>query len=249
MNLNKIVKATIKSHGENAPTHFGFKKATLDGYMRTGKWPLKLINQILTEQMGAVGAMEAEQPPLAPSEHLFPDAQPAPIGPAFMQESVQPPLPPEPPPTVLELGLVQQRLNEVAKYIQGTIDFYIRQYGSRITMLEKQYQMLSQAAMRSAGLGNVSLARPDTGVPVDQWFTTNPNAGAPLGAGPYAQPRMGNALDTGIAPTREMVEAQANMTTLEGVPVPNAQQAHPAFYDPNAKPFGFGWNVPRPPRR
>jgi hypothetical protein len=166
----------------------------------------------------------------------------------FSQPAAPPPVwsQPEQSPVALELRILQQRLDAVVKYIQSTVDFYIKQFSARIMVLEKTCAQLGAFQLRTAGIANLS--RPDEGVPVDQIFTTNPNAGAPLGQGPYPTLR-GNALDTGIAPTKAMVDAQANMTILEGVPVPGAQVAHPAYHDPNAPAYGFGWNQPRPPRR
>lgn len=212
--LNKLVKATLKRYGDDAPAHFGIKKTTLDGYMKRGKYPLALIEKILYEQKDAPAPPVEEPPP-----------QPAPPQPM-----------PQPRPTPTPQG---DRVEQIVKYIQGTVDIYIRQFSQRIGNLEKQYEAMRQAQLRQAGMPN--LARPDQGVPVEQVFTTNPHAA--IGVNP---PPLGNALDTGIAPTKDQVDAQANMTIIEGVPIPGGQLARPADYIPNQPSFGFGWNIPRP---
>lgn len=124
-----------------------------------------------------------------------------------------------------------ERLRVIENYLQDTVDFYLRQFNDRITKVEQTVELLRVEHLRQAGMP--SLARPAQGVPVEQVFTTNPQ-------------RALNPLDSGIAPTKEMVDAQANITTVEGVPIPNATVAAPAAPIPNAPPFGYGWNQPRP---
>lgn len=123
------------------------------------------------------------------------------------------------------------RLAVIEDYLQRTVDFYLRQFNDRITAVEQKVELLRVEHLRQAGMP--SLARPAQGVPAEQTFTTRPeNAGVP---------------GLGVAPTKEMVDAQANMTIIEGVPVRGAQLAGPA--EPaNSPPFGYGWNQPRPPK-
>lgn len=123
------------------------------------------------------------------------------------------------------------RLDQISDYLQKTVDFYLKQFNDRIGKLEFAVQSLQVNQLRLAGVP--SLARPDQGVPAEQVFTTSPFG------------HIGHPLDTGIAPTREQVEAQADMVIIEGVPVPGAQLARPATPHPSP-PFGFGWNTPRP---
>jgi hypothetical protein len=204
--LKNIVRTALKQYGDGAAEHFGVAEGTLKGYIKKGKYPLKLVEQILSEQKENVALDEQKPEPVAPMEK-FMEAQ--------WRESD-----------------TTKRLEEVVRYIQGTVDFYIKQFAERIAALEASY-------MRHAGLS--SLARPDQGVPVDQTYTTNPNTGVTsMGRHP---------LDTGIAPTKAQVDAQANMAIIEGVPVPGTQLAGPAKYNPDAPAFGFGWNTPRPPRK
>lgn len=213
--LNKLVRATLKRYGDQAPERFGVKKGTLDGYLKRGKFPLKFVEAILHDN--PVG--ETTAPPQ-------PEPQP------------QPPPPPEQPstftsvssfPPVGEQAVISGRVEEIVKYIQGTVDVYIKQFNYRIGLIEKEIGVVRANQMRAA-IGVASLARPDQYAPVDQTFTTNP---------------LGNALDTGVAPTKEQVDAQANMAIIEGVPVPGAQLARPAEFLPMQPSFGFGWNRPR----
>jgi hypothetical protein len=220
--LNKIVKAALKSYGDNAAAHFGIKEGTLKSYIKRGKYPLSLIEKILadTGQIEMGPAMQGQ--PVGVEREPEPQLSTA----AVINKIVNP----DP-----DLASVNTRVQDVIQYLQSTVDFYIKQFASRIGLLERTVAALSAQQLRLAGMA--SQTRPAAGVPVDQVFTTNPTVG------------IGNALDTGVAPTKEQVEAQANMTIIEGVPVPNAQLAHPAEYDPNAPAFGYGWNQPRPPRK
>jgi len=225
--LKTLVKATLKRHGQNAAAHFGVAEGTLAHYKRTGKYPLSFVEKILAEQTEEPKPDGPMPPP--PPEGPVPTAAVAPQ--------------PVATPVETESAAVTRRMDDVVKYLQGTVDFYIKQFGARIFVLEKAVAQLSAGQLRAAGMPN--LLRPDEGVPIDQTFTTNPAAG--LGQGPH--PQIGNSLDTGIAPTKEMVDAQAHMTIIEGVPVPNAKVAGPAGYDPNVPAYGYGWNTPRPPRK
>jgi hypothetical protein len=227
--LKTLIKATLKKYGKDAAKHFGMSESTLAKCKLSGRYPTKFIDQILAEGMPMV------------ADHAVPPVEDPPPSPE--------PVPP-PPPTVTSTTTampslhqfarpdLDKRLDDVVKYIQQTVDFYIKQFAARITVLERTCAALSSVKLRSEG---VSLARPDQGVPVEQTFTTNPN--------PQFFPPRGNSLDTGIAPTKEMVDAQANMTIIEGVPVPGAELARPAEYIPDQPSFGFGWNQPRPQRK
>jgi hypothetical protein len=219
--LQKIIKSTLKGYGENAAEHFGVRKGTLDGYMRSGRYPLKLIEKILADasrnylETGPAEQVQMHDPVPPPTPRL-----------AEMQAAN----------TICDPAFesIQTRVEQIIKYIQGTVDFYIRQYAERLNLLERAVAALSAGQLRQAG--SPSLVRPEEGVPVDQIYTTNPNAGLGLGRHP---------LDTGLAPTKEQVDAQANMAIIEGVPVPGARLAGPAVYNPDAPPFGFDWNKPR----
>jgi hypothetical protein len=123
-----------------------------------------------------------------------------------------------------------EREREMTHYLQRTVDFYIKQFASRVALLERTVAALSAQQLRLSGVA--SQTRPDAGVPVDQVYTTSPS-GAPF--------------DTGRAPTKEQVDAQASMPIIEGVPIPGARPAAPAYGDSSAPPFGYGWNKPRPP--
>jgi hypothetical protein len=216
--LNKLVRATLKRYGEQAPERFGVKKVTLDGYVKRGKFPLKLIEAILHDNpVGVEAPPQPAPPPPPPPTQAAPPQQPA----TFTSGSSFPP--------VGEQSVISGRVDQIVKYIQGTVDFYIKQFSERITLLEKEIGVVRANQMRAA-IGVASLARPDQYAPVDQTFTTNP---------------LGNSLDTGVAPTKEQVDAQANMAIIEGVPVPGAQLARPAEFLVNQPSFGFGWNQPR----
>ena len=223
--LRETVRDTLKKYGDEAPARFGVNPKTLKRYIKTGHYPLSLIQKIEADAMVngdprmIVGDMMAAVP-----DEMPPAPEPAPPPP--------PPLEPEGVMTIFEHGITK-RLAAAEKYLQGTVDFYLRQFDTRLKQLEQTYQMLRVEQMRQAGVGG-SLARPAQGAPIVQTYTTNPVGG--------------NSLDTGIAPTKEMVDAQAGMTYIGGVPVPNAQIAGPAVPIPNQPSFGFGWNQPRPPR-
>lgn len=206
LDYTKQIKAILKRYGDEAAEHFGVAKGTLANYMRTGRYPLKLVEKILAEQSpsGAVPSQSGpvEKPlagaPLANGGRAAPEAT------------------------------LESRVELIEEYLQKTVDFYLRQFAEHLAKLDMMVSSLHVEHLRHTGLP--SLARPDQGLPAEQTFTTNPR---------------GNALDTGIAPTKEMVDAQARMMTVEGVPVPNAQVAGPAVQLPNQPAFGFGWNLPR----
>lgn len=228
IDLTKTVKATIKAWGDKASEHFGIKQGFLDGYVKRGKYPLKLIQQILAEQQQTI-----------PVEEPMP--QFSTMGQERLPETNIPVMPmPERP--VPEVAYYDPRVGEIVKYIQGTLDFYVKQHSARIDQLEKMVQLLRVELLRRAGMPNASLARPDQGVAVDQVFTTNPNAGVqPFGGGGMAP------LDSGFAPTKAEVDAQMFMPTVEGGMnvLGRGDVAHPAYQIPNQPAFGFGWNEPR----
>jgi len=231
MNLNTLVKNTLKGYGDGAGAHFGIKDATLKRYMKTGKYPPNLIEKILAEQKEP-GSFNVDFNQPQPTQPPPPADEPLePMAPSYDPRRNFPAA------VAVDVAGLERRVGEIVKYLQTTVDFYIKQFNTRIGIAERGIIALSNAQLRATGMPN--LARPDQNVPVDQTFTTNPNP----------QFGIGNAFDTGVAPTKAMVDAQANMTTLEGVPVPNAMIAHPAEYIPDQPPFGFGWNQPRPPRR
>jgi hypothetical protein len=237
--LQDIVKATIKAYGDDAPAHFGIAKGRLDGYLKRGKYPLALIDKILSEQQENA-PMEMPEPQPEPQTQPYPQDLPPPVASAgtFYNSGfgVDPYPPRQPPPIEAEVAATAVRVEQIVKYIQGTVDVYLKQFNQRIGNLEKQFYAMRNAQLRMAGVPN--LARPDQNAPVEQVFTTNPNAGL---RGP-----IGNAFDTGIAPTKDMVDAQAGMTIIEGVPVPGGELARPADYIPDQPAFGYNWNVPRP---
>jgi hypothetical protein len=222
----KLVRDALKKWGDDAPAHFGIQKGRLEGYIKRGNYPPSLMGQIIAEE-GLPRAAEEQPTPQ-------PEPQPPPPPPMYpptgqYEWPVEPVAPPVPPQGVqYELMATNKRVGDIVSYIQNTIDLYIKQFAARIAMLERQFSAVRTEQLRAAGAVR---ARPDQGVPVDQVFTTSP---------------LGNALDTGIAPTREQVEAQANMTIIEGVPVPGGQLARPAEFIPNQPSFGFNWNIPRP---
>ena len=226
MNLNKRVKDTLRKYGEGAAAHFGVSEGTLKGYIRKGKYPLKFISQILAEGEPMIAGEDAA--PEVMSQLSMPTAD--------LVNSIVNPNQGNIPVRMEQTFATAARVEQIVKYLQTTVDFYIRQFAGRIENVERACAALSAAYLRASGAP--SLARPAEGVPVDQIYTTNPNVGV--------QPFGGNALISGVAPTKEQVDAQANITTIGGVPIPNAQKAHPAVQDPNALPFGFGWNAPRP---
>lgn len=214
------VKDLLKSYGDQAGEHFGISQTALNGYIKRGKYPVELMAKVFAE-------LGPEQP-----EN---DVSPSPI-----QMPVPPQLPREEPRIVAPShpAAIGARVDTVEQYLQQTVDFYLRQFGDRLAKIENAVNTLHRAQMKHMGVP--SLARPDAGVPVEQVFTTNPN--------PHTQ-LQGNSLDTGIAPTREMVDAQANDVIIEGVHMRGAELARPAMPVPAVPPFGFGWNQPRPPRR
>jgi len=211
---DKQIKAILKDKG--AAEHFGLRQSTLDTYIKRGKYPLTLIQRVLDEQKE--GAFPPEAVPMPPD---------APEVVSGVPEVMRKPQP-QPQPHGTGVPLVEKRVEDIVKYLQTTVDFYIKQFAARITNIERTCAALSAAHLRASGAP--SLTRPDQNVPVEQTFTTNP---------------LGNSLDTGVAPTKAMVDAQANMTTLEGVPIPGAQVAHPAEFIPDLPSYGFGWNKPR----
>jgi hypothetical protein len=226
--LTKRVREVIKAYGDDAPAHFGIKKGTLDGYVKRGKYPLALIGKILAEEQQDKPEPQPEPEPPPPPRQMHP----------YPQGTVYNSGKEAPAPWPIDVSAATaRRVEEIVRYIQGTVDVYIKQFNHRIDLLEKHVAFLRANQMRAA-VGSGSLTRPDETVPVEQVFTTNPNTGF---GGP-----IGNALDTGIAPTKEMVDAQANMTIIEGVPVRGAQLARPAQYIPEQPSFGYNWNVPRP---
>lgn len=234
MNLNKRVKDTLKKYGEGAAAHFGVSEGTLKGYIRKGKYPLKFINQILAEGEPMIAGQDAPEVVSGVPEQYRQTTPSMPT--ADVVNSIVNPNQGSIPVRMEQTFATAARVEQIVKYLQTTVDFYIRQFAGRIENVERACAALSAAYLRASGAP--SLARPAEGVPVDQIYTTNPNVGV--------QPFGGNALISGVAPTKEQVDAQANITTIGGVPIPNAQVAHPAVQDPNALPFGFGWNAPRP---
>lgn len=252
IDLNKQARALIKQYGDEAPAHFGVKKATLEGYIKRGKYPFSFIEKILREltQEAPPDQFDPEPTgyptPTAPQGYDVPPEPPQPetaFGSTVWDGRPTAPMPAPPPQP--RTKPVEARVEEVVQYIQGTVDHFLNQFADRISNLERAVSNMRQAQMRqaqiNAGLPG-SLARPDQGVPVQQVFTTNPNPhvgmGTPLG--------MGNALDSGIAPTKAMVDAQANDVVIEGVHMRGAELAGPATFMPNQPAFGFGWNQPRP---
>jgi hypothetical protein len=246
--FTNLVRTALKSEGASA--RYGITESRLKRYMKTGKYPLKLIQQVLTEQ----GTQPPEPPkpteiPLPPKPEPIPEPEPEPVaaggggvfGGALNTEMhtddvIRRMLDPH----ADNIKYLLDREREVTQYLQRTVDFYIKQYASRISLLERTVAALSQQQLRLSGIA--SQTRPDAGVPVDQVYTTSPY--------PTQNPNpQGNSLVTGVAPTKEAVDAQAHMTTIEGVPVPGARLASPAYGDANAPSFGQGWNTPRPPRR
>jgi hypothetical protein len=224
--LTKHVRDTLKAYGDQAPAHFGVKKATLDGYIKRGKYPLSLISKIIGEQQAMADAPPEVGPPPPPE----PRPQPRP--------ATRPTPPPQPETwdAGQALTATNQRVQQIVDYIQQTVDVYIKQFSSRIDLLEKHLAFVRANQMRAA-VGAASLTRPDQMAPVDQVFTTNPNTGV---GGP-----IGNNWDTGVGPTKEAVDAQASVPIIEGVQVRGAELARPATFFPEQPAFGFGWNIPR----
>lgn len=251
--LKTLVRRTLKELGDEAPARLGIKKATLDGYIKRGKYSLDFIEKILKAQPPEQEQGYPEPTPEQPVQGYEdprhpPDYVPAPslVSPNFVPPPPQPVWPqPQPQPVPQPTQPVEAQVNEIVRYIQGTVDHFLNQFADRISNLERAVSAIRQAHLRDvqmrAGLAS-SLARPDQGVPVEQVFTTNPSGimGTPLG--------MGNALDTGRAPTKEAVDAQANDVIIEGVHMRGAELARPATFIPNQPAFGYGWNRPRPPR-
>jgi len=226
IDLNTIVKKTLKKYGDKAAEHFGVSAGTLKSYTKRGHFPLKFVDKVIADPVAQQIAMAgATAPPDAPETVSG-------IPEAYRQ--------PQPEMTTTVAAPMDQRMYQVEDYLRNTVDFYIRQYANRIAVLEAQVQQLqgyvghlSRGHLRDAGVGG-SLVDPSRGSIAGPMFTTNPNGGmAPL--------------DSGIAPTKAMVDAQAGMTFIGGVHVPNARPAGPAEAVPQAA-FGFGWNQPKPSR-
>lgn len=217
---NQRVKETLKRYGDQAGEHFGVKQATLNGYIKRGKYPVDLVVKVLAE--------------IGPEQQTVTDP--------FLGDGLQPLPPPREEPRIVgpkHPAALDARMEMVEQYMQQTVDFYLRQFGDRLGRLEQAVNMLHREQMKHMGVP--TLARPDAGVPVEQVFTTNPNA-------PYVHP-LGHPATSGVAPTREMVDAQANDVIIEGVHMRGAELARPAMAVPQVPPFGFGWNQPRPPRK
>jgi hypothetical protein len=238
--LTTHVRKTLKAYGDEAAAHFGVKKATLDNYIKRGRYPLSLIGKILREQ-GQDAPSEQAEPRPEPQPPPPPETQPYPQDILYNSGYGLDPKQPYVPPLEAELTATAVRVQQIVDYIQHTIDVYIKQFASRIDLLEKHVAFLRANQMRAA-VGAASLTRPDAMAPVEQVFTTNPNAG-------LAGHPLGNSWDTGVAPTKEMVDAQANRPVIEGIEVRGAELARPATYIPEQPSFGYGWNQPRPPRK
>jgi hypothetical protein len=235
MNDSKTrVKAILKRHGANAAAHFGTTEGRLKRYLSTGKWPLDFVDRVLAEENEA-----GPQPPQSEPEPLAAGSGGV-LGGALNTEddAIRRMLDPN----GEALRYLQSREREMTTYLQQTVDFYIKQFSSRLGLLERTVAALSAQQLRLAGMA--SQTRPDAGVPVDQVYTTNPYPTQ----NPPNQPPL-NALVSGVAPTKEAVDAQASMPIIEGVPIPGARPASPAYGDANSPPFGYGWNKPRPPPR
>jgi hypothetical protein len=250
------VRKTLKDYGDQAAAHFGVKQATLDGYIKRGKYPLSFIGKILADQPDA--PVEQPEGPQPPPQDLPPPAayagdlynsgfgvDPNPPRPEPQPRPQPQPAPrPTPPPQEsfwdagAALTATNERVQQIVDYIQGTIDLYIKQFSSRIDLLEKHMAFVRANQMRAA-VGSASLTRPDAMAPVEQVFTTNPNAAV-------AGYPSGNNWDTGVAPTKAMVDAQAAVPVMEGVvPMRGAELARPATFIPDQPSFGYGWNIPR----
>jgi len=220
--LTKHIRQVLKGYGDQAGEQFGVNQGRLNGYIKRGHYPLPLVGRILDKHPFLAG-MNPEAPSQMPQRQPPRPAQP-PQQPNHQQAT--------PPPT--QGASIDKRVFYVENYITTTVDFYLRQYASRLDMLEKTIDAMRARQLRAAGMSLSSLARPDAGVPADQTFTTNPYSGmAPV--------------DSGFAPTKAQVDAQAGVYSDHGVFMPQAQLAGPA-QPMEQPPFGFGWNTPRPSR-
>lgn len=234
----ETVKRVLKFYGADAAAQFGVNPKTFAGYLKRGKFPLDLVDKIVSDPAATATATATATETQGPGEYL---------GGMNTTFATDPNIPVPTPNSVAELANTDaqrfeaqrslfERVAEIERYVQGTVDFYLRQFGERLARIEHAIGQLQVDHLRHVGMP--SLSRPDQGVAPDQVFTTNPNTGVAFG----------NALDTGVAPSKAQVDAQAGVYTQFGVQLPGSQVAGPAMPLPNQPSFGFGWNKPRPSR-
>src|SRR5215475_8530392 len=125
--LKALVRSTLKRYGKDAATHFGVAEGTLKSYQKTGKFPLAFVEKVLSEAAGPAGidTGPAVQQQI-PEPEQFPDPLPMGAPTPNHQPRVVPPAP-----------QVDRRLEEVTQYLQTTVDFYLKQFNSRIQLLER----------------------------------------------------------------------------------------------------------------